>query len=410
MSLKKSPLAPATFPDLPAIQGVSLASIAAGIKYAERDDVLLAVFEPGASAAGVFTQSLTASAPVELCRANLGTETARALVVNSGNANAFTGSAGERCCATVAAEIANAVGAAPEEVFQASTGVIGEPLDPEKIVVAIPDMMARLTPAGWLAAASAIMTTDTFPKGVTGTAKIGDTRVVINGIAKGSGMIAPDMATMLAYFFTDAEIPASLLQALLEEANAGSFNAITVDSDTSTSDTNMLFATGAAGNPIPAGIDDPSLAEFRALLKSLMQELAIQVVRDGEGASKLIRVQVTGADSDSAARSIALAVANSPLVKTAVAGEDANWGRVVMAVGKSGQRAERDRLRISMGGVLITEYGQVVADYDESQVAAHLTGQEIEIEVDLGLGKGNFTVWTCDLTHGYISINADYRS
>ena len=408
--MAKSPLAPDSFPELPDIAGITLATAAAGIKYAGRDDILLAVFSEQTTASGVFTQSLTASAPVMVCRDNLITSGARALLVNSGNANAFTGKTGDEHCARSQQLVAGALGCDPKDVFLASTGVIGELLPMEKFEEAVPGLIQNLDSDNWDKAANAIMTTDTFPKGASVKTNIGGRDVIINGIAKGSGMIAPDMATMLAFCFTDAKLPPKLLQQLLEEGNYKSFNAITVDSDTSTSDTCMLFATGKADNKDCTSIDDLALQDFRAALNDLMLDLAIQVVRDGEGASKLIRVNVTGAQSDKSARIIANAIANSPLVKTAIAGEDANWGRVVMAVGKSGQRADRDNLQIKMGGVLITENGEVVKGYDEKLVARHLKQQEILVDVDVGVGSGEFTVWTCDLTHGYISINADYRS
>ena len=408
--MAKSPLAPDSFPELPDIAGITLATAAAGIKYAGRDDILLAVFSEQTTASGVFTQSLTASAPVMVCRDNLITSGARALLVNSGNANAFTGKTGDEHCARSQQLVAAALGCDPKDVFLASTGVIGELLPMEKFEEAVPGLIQNLDSDNWDKAANAIMTTDTFPKGASVKTNIGGRDVIINGIAKGSGMIAPDMATMLAFCFTDAKLPPKLLQQLLEEGNYKSFNAITVDSDTSTSDTCMLFATGKADNKDCTSIDDLALQDFRAALNDLMLDLAIQVVRDGEGASKLIRVNVTGAQSDKSARIIANAIANSPLVKTAIAGEDANWGRVVMAVGKSGQRADRDNLQIKMGGVLITENGEVVKGYDEKLVARHLKQQEILVDVDDGVGSGEFTVWTCDLTHGYISIYADYRS
>ncbi len=408
--MDKSPLAPDSFPELPDIRGVNLATAAAEIKYAGRDDLLLAVFSEQTTAAGVFTQSLTASAPVMVCRSNLKAPGARALLVNSGNANAFTGKTGNEHCARSQQLVAVAVGCDPKDVFLASTGVIGELLPIEKFEEAVPGLSESLGSVNWEKAANAILTTDTFPKGASVKTNIGGKDVIINGIAKGSGMIAPDMATMLAFCFTDAKLPAKLLQQMLEEANHKSFNAITVDSDTSTSDTCMLFATGVANNEACASADDSILQDFRTALNGLMLDLAIQVVRDGEGASKLIQVNVTGAQSDQSARVIANSIANSPLVKTAVAGEDANWGRVVMAVGKSGQRADRDNLQIKMGGVLITENGEVVKGYDEKLVARHLKQQKILIDVDVGVGFGEFTVWTCDLTHGYITINADYRS
>jgi glutamate N-acetyltransferase/amino-acid N-acetyltransferase len=407
----RSPLAPETEPSLPPIPGVRLAARACGVRYQGRTDVCLMEFTPGTTIAGVLTRSLTASAPVDWCRRALKGGRARAILVNSGNANAFTGREGEasvRRCATAAA---SALGCAREEVFLASTGVIGEPLADERITAGLPDLTAALAEDGWAAAAAAIMTTDTFPKLATRRARIGGVAVQINGIAKGSGMIAPDMATMLAFLATDAKLPAPVLRALLREASDRSFNCITVDGDTSTSDTLLLAATGAApAHPRIARADDPRLKDFRANLQDLLIDLACQVARDGEGARKFITLDVTGAQSDAAARRIGLAIANSPLVKTAIAGEDANWGRIVMAVGKAGEKADRDRLKIAIGGVKVAARGQRVPDYDETPIAAHMKGSEIAIAVDVGVGKGRARVWTCDLTHGYIDINADYRS
>jgi len=400
-----SPLAPDTFPDLQAISGVELAAGACGVKYEGRTDLLVARLAPGTTVAGVFTKSLTASAPVLWCRKALEGGQAEALIVNSGNANAFTGKAGEASVENVVSAAADLFGCNPLCVFTASTGVIGEVLPDDKLTNALPVLKENLSAEAWEQAASAIMTTDTFPKGAVRKADIGGVTVTLNGIAKGSGMIAPDMATMLAYVFTDASIPSDVLQGLLAEGADKSFNSITVDSDTSTSDSLMLFATGAANNP------DAPLDDFRNKLDALLVDLAQQVVRDGEGASKFITINVTGAENDSAARRIALSIANSPLVKTAIAGEDANWGRIVMAVGKAGERADRDRLRIVIGGVEVTRSGMVVPDYDETPVARHMQGQDIDISVDVGIGEnGSATVWTCDLTHGYIEINADYRS
>lgn len=408
--MQKSPLAPTSFPAIPPIAGVELSTISAAIKYQDRDDMLLAKFSDQTTAAGVFTQSLTASAPVHVCRRNLEHEIARGLLVNSGNSNAFTGRTGQKDCQTALKKVAEVLGCETTEVFLASTGVIGEPLPIDRMMSKVAALGANLNAYSWPESAQAIMTTDTFPKAATRKFSMGGTEVTINGIAKGSGMIAPDMATMLAFCFTDAAIEKSLLQAMLEQANKTTFNAITVDSDTSTSDTLMLFATGVAGNPEPQRLDDPMLDEFKQSLEELLRDLAHQVVRDGEGASKFIQVRVTGAATDDAARIIANSIANSPLVKTAIAGEDANWGRVVMAVGKSGQKADRDKLEIRMGGILITQNGEVVQDYDEKLVASHLKKKDIDIDVDVGIGHGDFTIWTCDLTHGYISINADYRS
>ncbi len=406
----RSPLAPATAPDLPVLPGVTLASAASGIKKAGTTDVLLAVMAPGTTVAGVLTRSLCPSAPVDWCRACLPSGVARAIVVNSGNANAFTGRAGALAASRTAAAAANRIGCKPEEVLLASTGVIGEQLPDDRIAAAMPGLVDALSADSWSEAAEAIRTTDTFSKVATATTDIGGVPVTINGIAKGSGMIAPNMATMLGFIFTDAAIPAPVLSEMLQDLTDRTFNAITVDSDTSTSDTVLLAATGKAGNTPPAGTDSPELAAFKEALESVMRNLAHQIVRDGEGASKFIAITVTGADGPDAARRIALSIANSPLVKTAIAGEDANWGRVVMAVGKAGERADRDRLTISIGGIVIARDGERAAGYDEGPIAAHMRGQEIDINVDVGIGSGHATVWTCDLTHGYISINADYRS
>ncbi len=408
MALEKSPLAPERFPDLPAIGGVQLAGRACGLKRSGAKDLMLAVLAPGTTVAGVFTRSMCPSAPVDWCRDALPGGRARAIVCNSGNANAFTGKAGDTTAEQTAKAAAALFGCAEREVFLASTGVIGVPVGPDRIGRCLPELSRHLSPGAWRDAAEAIVTTDTFPKGACAEAIIGGTTVRIAGFAKGSGMIAPDMATMLGFVFTDANIPAPLLQKLLARSNDRSFNAVTVDGDTSTSDTVLLCATGAAGNAPPA--DLRSLRAFEQALDSVMIDLAQQIVRDGEGASKFVTVTVTGAASARAARRIGLTIANSPLVKTAIAGEDANWGRIVMAVGKAGEKADRDRLSIAIGGVTITENGQLVPGYDETPVAEHMKGTEIDIDVDIGIGRGRATVWTCDLTHGYISINADYRS
>ena len=403
-----SPLAPERFPDMPTIGGVRTATVEAGIRYKGRDDLLLAELAPGTAIAGALTRSLTASAPVEWCREALGGGRARAIVVNSGNANAFTGRVGRTAVEHTVAAAAEGLGCAEGEVFVSSTGVIGEPLPAESTIVEkLPGLVEALAPGAWEAAARAIMTTDTFPKGASATAMIGGRTVSIAGIAKGSGMIAPDMATMLAYVFTDAAVPPDQLQRLTSRAVERSFNAITVDSDTSTSDTVLVAATGAAGNPEP---DAAMLRGFSRALEGVCRDLAHQIVRDGEGASKFIEIAVSGAVSARAAKRIGLTIANSPLVKTAIAGEDANWGRIVMAVGKAGERADRDALRIAIGGVEITRGGQVVPNYDETPVARHMQGQNIDIAVDVGVGRGKATVWTCDLTHGYIDINGSYRS
>ncbi len=403
-----SPLAPGRFPELPEIGGVRVATTNAGIRYKGRDDLLLAELAPGTAIAGTLTRSLTASAPVEWCREALAGGRARAIVVNSGNANAFTGRLGRAAVEHTVAAAAAGLGCAEREVFVSSTGVIGEPLPAESTIVErLPGLVRALAPGAWEAAARAIMTTDTFPKGASATARIGGETVTIAGIAKGSGMIAPDMATMLGYVFTDAAVPADLLQRLTSRAVERSFNAITVDSDTSTSDTVLVAATGAAGNSEP---DVPMLRGFARALEAVCRDLAHQIVRDGEGASKFVEIAVSGAASARAAQRIGLAIANSPLVKTSIAGEDANWGRIVMAVGKAGEKADRDALRIAIGGVEITRGGQVVPDYDETPVARHMQGQDIGIAVDVGVGRGKAVVWTCDLTHGYIDINGSYRS
>ena len=400
-----SPLAPDNFPKMPAIFGVSLAVGKTKIKYKDRTDLLVAQLASGTTVAGVYTRSLTSSAPVEWCRKNLNSGQAEALVVNSGNANAFTGKAGIVAVERTVEAVASLIPCCTSKVFVASTGVIGERLPEKKLTAVLPTVMKTLNENSWEEAARSILTTDTYPKGATRTADIGGTKVTINGIAKGSGMIAPDMATMLAFIFTDAKIDSRPLQALLADGADLSFNAITVDSDTSTSDSLMLFATGKAGNDKAAPLDD-----FREKLTEVLIDLACQVVKDGEGASKFISIAISGADDDEAARRIGLAIANSPLVKTAVAGEDPNWGRIVMAVGKAGEKANRDKLAIHIGGIAIAEGGQVVSNYDEGPVAKHMKGENIDISVDVGIAEGKATVWTCDLTHRYISINADYRS
>lgn len=405
--LPVSPLA-RPMPVLPAIAGVRLATAAAGIRYQGRTDVLLAEFSPGTQVAGVFTRNLCPGAPVSWCREILPGGTARALVVNAGNANVFTGALGLQAVQQTAQAAAATLSAPVEQIFLASTGVIGEPLPAEKIVAVMGALHATAQADAFAQAAQAIMTTDTFPKGATRTAMIGGTQVRLNGIAKGSGMIAPDMATMLAFLFTDAAIPASLLQPMLSAAVARSFNCVTIDSDTSTSDMVLLFATAqVAHEPV---VNEDDLADFRRALQELTEELAELVARDGEGAQKLVRIQVQGAVSEASARTIGMAIANSPLVKTAIAGEDANWGRIIMAVGKAGEPADRDKLSVAIGGVWMARAGSVVAGYDESPVVAHMRGQNIEIMVDIGLGAGTARVLTCDLTHGYIDINGAYRS
>ena len=413
MSAAVSPLAPKSYPEMPVIRGVRMATAAAGIKYKNRTDVLLMVFDEPAAVAGVFTKSRCPSAPVDYCRANLAGGIARAVVVNSGNANAFTGQKGRAATELTGKSAAAAVGCSEREVFLASTGVIGEPLDASKFAGVLDQMNADARGDFWLEAAKAIMTTDTYPKVATRTAKIGAVEVTINGIAKGAGMIAPDMATMLSYVVTDADIASPALQALLSAGVGPTFNSVTVDSDTSTSDTLMLFATGAAAADGQARIenaDDAQLEGFRAALNDLLKDLALQVVRDGEGARKMVEVTVTGAESDAAAKKIALSIANSPLVKTAVAGEDANWGRIVMAVGKSGELADRDRLAISFGHVRVAVNGERDPSYSEAEATAVMKQQDIPVKVDIGLGSGTATVWTCDLTKEYVEINGDYRS
>ncbi|RBI83005.1 bifunctional ornithine acetyltransferase/N-acetylglutamate synthase [Rhodosalinus halophilus] len=402
----RSPLAPARFPDLPAIGGVTLAAAAAGVRYAGRDDVMLARLDSGSTLAGVFTRSATRAAPVLDCEAKIGAESdaGAAILVNSGNANAFTGRNGADAVAALCETTGHALGLPPGRVFTSSTGVIGELLPYDRITAKLGELSGALGPGNWERAARAIMTTDTFPKGAGAVVDIGGRRIGIAGIAKGSGMIAPDMATMLVYIFTDAKLSRPALQTLVAELSDCTFNCITVDGDTSTSDTLLMGATGASG------VDVEGSEAFREALHGVMLDLAHQVVRDGEGATKFVEVAVTGAASDADARTHAMAIANSPLVKTAIAGEDPNWGRVVMAVGKSGAAADRDRLTIRFGEVLVAENGWVAPGYREEDAAAHMKRQEVRIGVDLGLGEGAATVWTCDLTHGYIDINADYRS
>ncbi len=405
-----SPLAPKTYPELPAIAGVRFATAEAGIKYRGRTDVLLAAFDEGTTVAGVFTSSKCPSAPVDWCRAQLKGGLARGLLVNSGNANAFTGLRGRAAVELSAAHAAAALGVAPTDVFLASTGVIGEPLEAEKFAAATRDMAGRLQPGPWLDAARAIMTTDTYPKLATATVDFDGVPVEIAGIAKGSGMIAPDMATMLSFVFTDAPIAARVLQGLLQPLIARSFNAVTVDSDTSTSDTCLVFATGRAPVDAINAADDPRARVFAEALGDVLHELALLVVRDGEGATKMVTVKVEGAVTDESAWRIARSIANSPLVKTAIAGEDANWGRVVMAVGKAGEPADRDRLAIAFGDITVAERGERAAGYDEAAASAYMRRDTLELTVGLGLGGGTATVYTCDLTHGYIDINGSYRS
>jgi glutamate N-acetyltransferase/amino-acid N-acetyltransferase len=398
---------------MPVIEGVRMATAEAGIKYRGRTDLLAMVFDAGTAVAGVFTRSKCPSAPVDFCRENLPGGKARVVVVNSGNANAFTGRKGRETTSATGKAAAKAAGCNESEVFLASTGVIGEPLDPGKFSHLLDDLVRDARPDLWKEAASAIMTTDTYPKVATATVKLGDVDVAINGIAKGAGMIAPDMATMLSFVATDAPIAAPVLQALLSGGAAKTFNAVTVDSDTSTSDTLLLFATGAAskrGAPSITDVKDPRLSSFKRALGKILKSLALQVVRDGEGARKQIEITVEGAKSARSAKKIALSIANSPLVKTAVAGEDANWGRVVMAVGKAGEPADRDRLSIWFGDNRLAHEGERDPSYSEEATSAYMTRDEIVIRVDLGIGRGKATVWTCDLTKEYVAINGDYRS
>ena len=411
MALTISPLAPASFPHLPEIKGVKLATAATGIRYKNRPDVLLALMDAGTTVAGCLTLSKSRSAPVDWCADNLKAGKGRVLVCNAGNANAFTGKAGVATVKAVASAAAKQFKCKMGEVFQASTGVIGEPLNPTPIVNALPQLGASASGDAWEMAARSIMTTDTFQKVATAQVKLGGKIVTINGIGKGSGMIAPDMATMLVFIFTDAAIPAKILQKLLSPSVARSFNCITVDSDTSTSDTVLIFATGTVGTLKDLKTAaDIRLKPFVKALDGLCLDLAMQVVKDGEGAEKLVEIKITGAESDVAAKKIGMTIANSPLVKTAIAGEDANWGRIVMAIGKSGEKALRDKLRIKIGGILVAAKGMKDANYKEADIMPHMKGRDIKIEADIGVGKGRATVWTCDLTHRYIDINGSYRS
>lgn len=407
--MERSPLAPAAFPDLPSIDGVTLRIARAHYKEWDRCDLTYVEMAPETVVAGVTTKNICCSNEVELCRESIAAGRARALIVNAGNSNAFTGYRGREAVDQIRDQVAAHLGCARGDVFVSSTGVIGVPLPKDKAKAGV---AAALTaaPCTWEEAAATIATTDTFAKGATATAMVGDTKVALSGIIKGSGMIAPDMATMLGYIFTDAAVAPGLLQQMLNRANAQSYSCITVDGDTSTSDTVLVFATGKAGNKPLESMDDAGADALQAALTDVCTRLAQLVVRDGEGASKFITIRVTGAVSDESARKIGLSIANSPLVKTACAGEDANWGRVVMAVGKAGEPADRDKLAISFGATRVAANGYPVEGYDEAPVAAHLKGLDIDIGVDIGLGTGQATVWTCDLTHGYISINADYRS
>lgn len=408
-----SPFAPASLPHLPPLDGVRFATAEAGIRYKGRTDLLVATLAAGTTVAGVLTQSKTCSAPVLWCREALQTGRARMLVVNSGNANAFTGMKGRTAVDVTVDHAARAIGCEPREVFVASTGVIGEPMDATKFAHLLGDLAKAANADAFEPAARAIMTTDTYPKLATRTAEIGGTKVTLNGFCKGAGMIAPDMATMLCFLFTDAAVPAPVLQSLLNQHVATTFNCMTIDGDTSTSDTCLLFATGAAaarGQPPVDSASDPALAGFSDALHGLMRDLAIQVAKDGEGLSKFVTIKVDGAESWSAARKIALSCANSPILKAAIAGEDPNWGRVVMAVGKSGEAADRDKLTISFGPHVVARDGERAAEYDERTVAAYMKDRHIDITVGVGVGNSSATVWTCDLTHDYITINADYRS
>jgi glutamate N-acetyltransferase / amino-acid N-acetyltransferase len=411
MAHKISPLAPEQFPTLEPIAGVTLATAATGIRYKNRPDVLLALLPKGTTAAGCLTTSKSSSAPVDWCKTSLKLGSARALVVNAGNANAFTGKAGVATVTAVAKAAAKIFDCKQSEVFQASTGVIGESLNPAFIVNALPALQTAATADQWTTAAKAIMTTDTFAKASIAKAKLGKDTVTIQGIAKGSGMIAPDMATMLVFIFTDAAVPAKALQSLLSASVAKSFNCITVDGDTSTSDTVLLFATGAKGKL--TGIKsaaDARLKHFAKALDQVCHDLALQVAKDGEGAEKLIEITLTGAENPKAAHRIAMSIANSPLVKTAIAGEDANWGRIVMAIGKAGEKAIRDKIKIKIGGIQVAKNGMKDGSYKEADIMPHMKGRHIVIEADVGVGKAKTTVWTCDLTHGYIDINGSYRS
>ncbi len=405
-TLAVSPLAPASFPDLPVIDGVRFATTAAGVRYQGRTDVMLAELAPGSTVAGAFTRSATRAAPVLDCQAKIGgaSDAGAAILVNSGNANAFTGRGGVTAVEAITAAVAEVCDIPQSRVFTSSTGVIGEPLPHDRITAVLSDLKDQLSPDSISEAAKAIMTTDTFPKGARAEMEIEGKTVSIAGIAKGSGMIAPDMATMLVYIFTDAVVSQPALQAMLSKHTDSTFNCITVDSDTSTSDTLIMAATGASG------VDVSENDTFSKALHDLMLNLAHQVVQDGEGATKFVEITVTGAATDTDAKTHALAIANSPLIKTAIAGQDPNWGRVVMAVGKSGAAADRDRLSIRFGDIEVAKDGWRSPNYSEDDAAAHMKGQNIVIGVDVGLGDGKATVWTCDLTHGYIDINADYRS
>lgn len=408
-----SPLAPATFPALPPVGGVQLATHAAGLRYTGRADLMMALVDEGTTVAGTLTKSLCPSAPVDWCRHVLPNGTARALVVNAGNANAFTGKAGETAAKLTAETIAKALSIDPSEILLASTGVIGESMPEGTLAAELPTLVEYLSQPDattWQAAADAIRTTDTFAKGSSASLELEGVATRVVGIAKGSGMIAPDMATMLGFVFTDAAVTTQAAQSLIGNAVEHSFNRITVDSDTSTSDTVLLFATGATGAAPITGPDDPRYDELAAAIDSVNLDLAHQIVRDGEGATKFVEITVSGADSDEAAKIVALSIGNSPLVKTALAASDANWGRIVMAIGKAGQRADRDKVAIWIGDEQVADAGIQLDGYSEQRATAHLAGDEVSVRADLGIGTGSATIWTCDLTHGYIEINAGYRS
>ncbi len=410
MAYPPSPFAPDHFPTLPPVPGVRLSACEAGVRYSGRLDLMLAEFAPNTVVGGVMTKSTTAGAPVDWNRTALKNGSARALVVNSGNANVFTGQRGRDAVEKTANAVSEAINCDQSDVFVCSTGTIGEYLLEDRITAKISDLTSTLADAAWEQAATAIMTTDTYPKGAVRTAEIDGTTVTLVGIAKGSGMIAPDMATMLSYVMTDAALSPEVAQNVITKGANKSFNAITIDSDTSTSDTLLLFATGQADHAPVTEIGEQRIHAFEAALDDLLIDLAHQVVKDGEGAQKFVEIQVTGAESDDAARRMGLAIGNSPLVKTAIAGADANWGRIVMAIGKAGEKADRDKLAIAIGGFQITKDGEPIPGYDESPVTEHMQGRDIELEIDVGIGNGQATVWTCDLTHGYIDINADYRT
>ncbi len=411
---KVSPFAPKSMPNVPVIDGVRFAACEAGIKYKNRKDLMIAVMDEGTTAAGVLTQSKTCSAPVLYCRDSLKSGKARVLVVNSGNSNAFTGKRGRDAVQMTAEYAAKATGAPMNEIYLASTGVIGEPLEASKFAHLLDGLAKSAKPDGWHDTARAIMTTDTYPKLVSHKATIGGVEVTVNGFCKGAGMIAPDMATMLCFLFTDAAVGPAALQAIMKSGADKSFNCMTVDGDTSTSDTCLIFATGAAakrGQKRVDAVGDAALADFQRAVHAVLLDLAIMVAKDGEGVSKFVTIDIEGAESDKAARTIGLSIANSPLVKTALAGGDPNWGRIVMAVGKAGEAADRDNLSIWFGGKVVADKGMRAASYDEKSFAEYFKGRELEVRVDVGVGgKGRARIYTCDLTHDYVSINADYRS